>query len=103
MAPGRTEDATEASSIPFTTEKPTVYLLDTFHPAAISHAQTLFNTVLPSDPKHAHWRENAEYLLIRSSYLTAADVRSCPKLKAIGKQGVGMEEDIEIFPRTCAY
>lgn len=90
MAPGRIEGSTETSNTSFTTEKPTVYLLDTFHPTAIAHAQTLFNTVLPSDPKHTQWRESAEYLLIRGSHLNAADIQSCSKLKAIGKQGVGM-------------
>lgn len=89
MAPGRIDAPTERSET-IATSKPTVYLLDTFHPTAVKHAQTKFNIVLPSDPKHTHWRENAEYLLIRGSYLRKEDVDSCPRLKAIGKQGVGM-------------
>ncbi|KAF3007694.1 hypothetical protein E8E13_009385 [Curvularia kusanoi] len=91
MAPGRIDSPTERSET-IATSKPTVYLLDTFHPTAVKHAQTKFNVVLPSDPKHAHWRENAEYLLIRSSYLRKEDVDSCPRLKAIGKQGVGIDK-----------
>jgi phosphoglycerate dehydrogenase-like enzyme len=92
MAPGRIEDHDPASlppTPPSTAEKPTVYLLDTLHPKAVEHAQSLFNAVLPSDPNHSEWREKAEYLLIRGSYLTADDVEKCKNLKAIGKQGVG--------------
>lgn len=88
MAPGRIDSPTEGLESD-AIGKPTVYLLDTFHPTAVKHAQAKFNAILPSDPKHALWRENAEYLLIRGSYLTARDVESCPRLKAIGKQGVG--------------
>jgi phosphoglycerate dehydrogenase-like enzyme len=80
-------DSTEVRS----SQKATVYLLDSFHPTATKHAQTLFDAVLPSDPRHKQWRENAEYLLIRGSYLTAEDVASCPNLKAVGKQGVGTD------------
>lgn len=100
MAPGRT-DSPVASS-PTRTVKPTVYLLDTFHPTATKHAQAKFNAILPSDPQHAQWRENAEYLLIKGSYLTASDVESCSNLKALGKQGVGMcDEGIsKIFKLT---
>jgi phosphoglycerate dehydrogenase-like enzyme len=88
MAPGRidfpTDDVQSVAS-----SRPTVYLLDTFHPTALKHAQTKFNAVLPSDAKHARWHENAEYLLIRGSYLTKEDIDQCPNLKAVGKQGVG--------------
>jgi hypothetical protein len=71
--------------------KPTVYLLDIFHPDAVTHCQNLFNAILPGTPEHENWRQNAEYLLIHSSYRTAEDVSSCPKLKAVGKQGVGID------------
>jgi phosphoglycerate dehydrogenase-like enzyme len=88
MAPGRIDSPVQ--TLPSgKTAKPTVYLLDTFHPEATKHAQSLFNTILPGDERHSEWREKAEYLLIRGSYLTASDVQSSPRLKAIGKQGVG--------------
>jgi phosphoglycerate dehydrogenase-like enzyme len=89
MAPGRIGSSSDLITLA-TTKKPTVYLLDTFHPSATEHAQNLFDAVLPSDPRHSQWREKAEYLLIRGSYLTAEDVASCPNLKALGKQGVGV-------------
>jgi hypothetical protein len=88
MAPGRIDSPVESSSIG-KAAKPTVYLLDTFHPAAVKHAQSLFDAVLPGDSRYAQWREKAEYLLIRGSYLTEKDVQLCSRLKAIGKQGVG--------------
>lgn len=91
MAPARVDSVSEEPSLVEAeeTQKPTVYLLDSFHPTATKHAQTLFNAILPDDPRHGQWTKNAEYLLIRGSYLTAEDVASCPNLKAIGKQGVG--------------
>src|SRR4051794_7109580 len=94
MAPARidSENAFVSSVPPNTTDKPTVYLLDTLHPQAIKHAQSLFHTILPSDPKHSEWREKAEYLVIRGSCLTADDVKEYKNLKAIGKQGVGIDK-----------
>lgn len=86
MAPGRVDSMSESTP----PQKPTVYLLDIFHPTANKHAQTLFDAVFPGDPRHPQWREKAEYLLIKGSPLTAEDVQSCPNLKALGKQGVGM-------------
>ena len=85
MAPGRIVSVGEVSD----SQKPTVYLLDEFHPVANEHARTIFDAVFPNDPRHENWREKAEYLLIKGSVLTAEDVKSCPKLKALGKQGVG--------------
>jgi phosphoglycerate dehydrogenase-like enzyme len=94
MAPALVESAnTSSTSLPSDgVHKPTVYLLDTLHPQAMEHAQSLFNAVLPSDLKQSEWREKAEYLIIRGSYLTAEDVAACKNLKAIGKQGVGIDK-----------
>ncbi|KAH7346923.1 D-isomer specific 2-hydroxyacid dehydrogenase [Pyrenochaeta sp. MPI-SDFR-AT-0127] len=91
MAPGRIDAPIESVRSAIAV-KPTVYLLDTFHPAALMHAQSRFDAVLPSDPRHTHWRENAKYLLIRGSHLTEQDVQSSPNLRAIGKQGVGIDK-----------
>ena len=89
MAPGRIDSPVE-STTNVKNAKPTVYLIDTFHPTAVAHAQSKFNAVLPSQSRPEDWRENAEYLLIRGSYITEDDVASYPQLKAIVKQGVGM-------------
>ena len=77
---------------PSRAQKPTVYLLDTFHPTAISRAESLFKCIHPSDAAHASWRENAKYLLVRGSYVTADDIAKAPLLRAIGKQGVGVDK-----------
>lgn len=102
MAPGRIDSPVEAlpnhKSI-----KPTVYLLDNLHPAAEIHAQSLFNAVLPGDEGHSQWREKAEYLVIRGSYLTASDVKQSPRLKAIGKQGVGRYRDHDLYYEGAGY
>jgi phosphoglycerate dehydrogenase-like enzyme len=92
MAPGRLSDEAFAGESLPTSTRPTVYLLDAFHPEAVKYCQKRFRTILPGDPEHANWRQNAEYLLIRAAYLTAEDVASCPNLKAIGKQGVGIDK-----------
>ncbi|KAF9883420.1 hypothetical protein FE257_003503 [Aspergillus nanangensis] len=75
-----------------TNSNPTVYVLDTFPPQAIEHAKTLFNIIQPHDPEFQNWRQNARALLIRGSYVTAADIASCPNLVAIGKHGVGIDK-----------
>ncbi|KIW19824.1 hypothetical protein PV08_00399 [Exophiala spinifera] len=79
--------------------KPTLYLLDTFHPAAIERARELFTVILPSDPEFTDWQQHAKYLLIRASSLTAAQIESAPHLLAIGKQGVGTDR---IDAAACA-
>lgn len=97
MAPSRDDDL--VSSRQTTADKPTVYLLDTFPPEAIEHAKTLFNIIQPQDEEFQNWRQDARALLIRSSYLTAEDVASCPNLIAIGKHGVGIDK---IDQAACA-
>lgn len=84
---------------PTSLSKPTVYLLDTFHPQATARAQSLFNCIHHTDSAHASWREHARYLLVRSSYVTAEDIASTLHLRAIGKQGVGTDK---IDTAACA-
>lgn len=72
--------------------KPTVYLLDTFHPQVEKFCRENFNAIFPSDPGHEVWRQKAQYLLVRSSYVTAEDIAASPRLLAIGKQGVGIDK-----------
>jgi phosphoglycerate dehydrogenase-like enzyme len=91
MAPGILV-AEQLEERPLRSGKPTVYLLDAFHPEAVKYCQERFNTILPGQPGHENWRHEAKYLLVRSSYLTAEDVAQCPKLKAVGKQGVGIDK-----------
>jgi hypothetical protein len=46
MAPGRLE-VDDTSTLPSPPSKPTVYLLDSLHPTAVKHAQSLFHAILP--------------------------------------------------------
>ena len=92
MAPSAIFDNSPSPPASTNDAKPTVYLLDRFHPEAERHAQELFNVILPGTPEHSKWRQNAHYLLIKGSYLTAEDVELCPNLQAIGKQGVGIDK-----------
>ncbi|ETS81544.1 hypothetical protein PFICI_06546 [Pestalotiopsis fici W106-1] len=88
MAPGLLSDAsgTVAAS------KPTVYVMDKFHPDVMQFAKENFHAIFTDMPEHAQWRQKAQYLLMRSSKLTAEDVANSPCLKAIGKQGVGIDK-----------
>jgi phosphoglycerate dehydrogenase-like enzyme len=91
MAPGILVDDQE-SELVSSRQRPTVYILDEYHPSAIKRAQKLFNTILPADPECRNWKENAEYVLVRGSAISATDIQVARKLRAIGKQGVGIDK-----------
>ncbi|KAL3460976.1 hypothetical protein BJX64DRAFT_172610 [Aspergillus heterothallicus] len=71
--------------------RPTIYLLEQFPPAAVKHCQSLFDTVLPTDPEIKNWRKNATAILVRELIISADDISQAQNLKAIGKQGVGID------------
>lgn len=81
------------------TSKPTVYVLDPWHPEAIEHARTLFKVVLHTDKEYQGWQQKATAILIRGSYFQAKDIEQCPNLIAIGKHGVGIDK---IDEKACA-
>ncbi|KAL4963424.1 MFS transporter/fungal specific transcription factor domain-containing protein [Aspergillus stella-maris] len=89
---GKGSEHTPTPATLTSSNKPTVYLIDTLHPDAVEHAKTLFNVVCPSDPEVENWRENASAVLIRGSYITADDITHAPNLIAIGKHGVGIDK-----------
>ncbi|KAK6842313.1 hypothetical protein PG995_001348 [Apiospora arundinis] len=89
MAPMIDDRETEAVT---SNDKPTVYVIDTFHPKAIEHAKSIFNVVLNTDKEFTGWQQKAKVILIRSSYLRADDIAKCPNLIAIGKHGVGIDK-----------
>lgn len=94
MAPTSTLDLAHSPPRPISTlskRKPTVYCIDKFNAQAIEHARTLFNLITVNDPEFEDWRQNATAILMKSSYVTADDIRSMPNLIAIGKQGVGID------------
>lgn len=51
-----------------------------------------FKAITTDHPENANWRQNARYILVRSSYVTAEDIKASPNLIAIGKQGVGIDK-----------
>lgn len=79
--------------------KPTVYVLDPWHPQAVEHARTLFNVVLNTDPDFVGWQQKARAILLRGSYFRKQDIEECPNLIAIGKHGVGIDK---IDQQVCA-
>lgn len=74
-----------------TGHKPNIYLLETFPSAAIKHAQSNFNVVLPTDPEIKNWHANADSILVRENLISAEDIGKAKKLRAIGKQGTGID------------
>lgn len=69
-----------------------IYLLEVFPPEAVTYCQSKFQTViLPTDPEIVNWRQNAESILVRETIISAEDIHSARKLRAIGKQGTGID------------
>lgn len=97
MAPALLIDPDTTSHTPSSSKihdpnKPTVYVIDPWHPKAIEHARTLFNVVLNTDPEFRGWQQKAKAILLRGSYLRKQDIESCPHLIAMGKHGVGIDK-----------
>ncbi|KEF55279.1 uncharacterized protein A1O9_08933 [Exophiala aquamarina CBS 119918] len=70
---------------------PDIYLLEKFPPEVVSYCQSLFRTVLWTDPEVLNWRENASAILVREKLVSAQDIEKAQKLRAIGKNGVGID------------
>jgi D-3-phosphoglycerate dehydrogenase len=74
--------------------KPTVYVLDPYHPDATAALQQSpdINVVLPTDPSKSQYAENAIAVMLRSETRLGADeLAKCKKLRYIVKQGVGVD------------
>lgn len=93
MAPSRTDpvESLDHPSACVPSAKFNIYLLEVFPPDSITYCQSLFNTVLPTDPEIENWRENAHAILVREKTISAEDIKSARKLRAIGKQGTGID------------
>lgn len=77
--------------------KPRVFALDPLHSEALTFAEKHFDLVLPCDEGADQWREEAQGLLVRGSYVTAEDLERAAstkggKLKYISKQGTGVDK-----------
>ncbi|OAA66457.1 NAD(P)-binding domain protein [Niveomyces insectorum RCEF 264] len=74
--------------------KPTVVVLDPYHPDAIAllKATPTIDVILPDDPRRAQWPALADGVILRSdSRLTADDLAKAQKLRVVVKQGVGVD------------
>lgn len=70
---------------------PRLYILSEFHPQAVVHAQSLFDCVLHTSPEVNDWRKHAVAILVKDYSITAEDLDAATQLRAVGKQGVGLE------------
>ncbi|PVH80526.1 hypothetical protein DL98DRAFT_191338 [Cadophora sp. DSE1049] len=76
------------------TGNPHIYVLDPYHPDAISLLQNTpdIQFTLPSDPQKKNWHQDAVGIIIRSeTQTTASDFSRAPHLRVVVKQGVGVD------------
>lgn len=67
-----------------------IYILDHFFPSGVEFAAGHAEVVRWDDPGVENWHEDADGLMVRSKRLTAEDFAKAKKLRAIAKQGVGV-------------
>ncbi|OKL59593.1 hypothetical protein UA08_05242 [Talaromyces atroroseus] len=73
---------------------PKVYVLDPYHPDAISKLLSIqsFTSILPDNPAKHNWKEDATAVVIRAdSRISQSDIATAKALKYILKQGVGVD------------
>ncbi len=68
-----------------------IFILDSFFETGVDHAARHAEVVRWDDPAVTGWRDDADGLLVRLTRITAEDFARSRRLKAIGKQGVGVE------------
>jgi D-3-phosphoglycerate dehydrogenase len=67
-----------------------IYILDQFVSSGVEYASQHADVVRWDDPRIKNWREDADGLMVRVTPLTADDFASAKQLKAVAKQGVGV-------------
>ncbi len=67
-----------------------IYILDQFVSSGVEFAARHAEVVRWDDPRAKNWHEDADGLLVRTTPLTAEDFARAKKLKAVAKQGVGV-------------
>jgi D-3-phosphoglycerate dehydrogenase len=67
-----------------------IYILDQFVSSGIEFASQHAEVVRWDDPRVKNWREDADGLMVRVTPLTAEDFATAKKLRAVAKQGVGV-------------
>jgi D-3-phosphoglycerate dehydrogenase len=67
-----------------------IYVLDAFHPAGIEWLSGRAEVIPYKDPRGDRWHEDADGIMVRMRPVTAQDFQQARKLKAVVKQGVGV-------------
>lgn len=67
-----------------------IYVIDHFDPSGIAFAARHAEVVCLDDPRAVHWHEDADGLMVRSTRVTAEDFARAKRLRAVVKQGVGV-------------
>src|SRR5262245_19433956 len=68
-----------------------IYVLDELYPGGVELAAKRAEVVRWDDPRVKGWHEDADGLMIRLTPLQAADFARAKRLKAVVKQGVGVD------------
>jgi D-3-phosphoglycerate dehydrogenase / 2-oxoglutarate reductase len=68
-----------------------VYVLDELFPGGIELVARHANVVRWDDPHVASWHEEADGLMVRLARITASDFARAKRLRAVVKQGVGVD------------
>jgi D-3-phosphoglycerate dehydrogenase len=73
-----------------------IYVLDAFYPDGVEYAAERAEVIRWDDPRAANWHEDADGLMVRVKPISAEDIARAKKLRAISKQGVGLDNiDLE--------
>jgi D-3-phosphoglycerate dehydrogenase len=67
-----------------------IYVLDAFHPAGVQWLSSRAEVIPFKDPRAEHWHEDADGIMVRMRPMTEQDFSRARKLKAVVKQGVGV-------------
>lgn len=68
-----------------------IYVLDAFHPAGPEWLASRAEVIPFNDPRSANWHADADGVMVRMRPMTAEDYKKAAKLRAIVKQGVGID------------
>jgi D-3-phosphoglycerate dehydrogenase len=68
-----------------------IYVLDEIYPGGVELAAKRAEVVRWDDPRVKNWHEDADGLMIRLTRMQAADFARAKRLKAVVKQGVGVD------------
>ena len=68
-----------------------IYVLDAFYPDGVDYVAQHAEVIRWDDPQAQNWHEDADGLMVRVKPISASDIARAKKLRAISKQGVGID------------